>query len=91
VHLEDVITIRRLVVGTLTTSVGAATSIAADINAAVASAEPAWLNVAIKFGTLGAAIVTILAGLVKVYLDIRKDLREQAREEAERKLDDISD
>jgi hypothetical protein len=74
--LDDFVTIRHLVVGTATTTVGATASLAGDMAAQVAHAEPSWLNVAIKFATLGAGLVTMAAGAIRVWLDCRKDARE---------------
>lgn len=75
-NIEDIVTMRRLVVGTVTTTIGAATSAASDLSVA-SNVEPAWLNIAIKYGTLAAAFVTVVAGLLKMWLDWRKDRREE--------------
>lgn len=79
---------RRLVAGVLATWVGAATSLASDISTNVLASEPTWLNTAIKFGTLGAALVTISAGVLKMHLDIRKDKREQLEADAKTKQEE---
>lgn len=72
---------KRLVVGAVSTAIGATASYASDASQQLAQMEPNWLNLAIKWMTLAAGATTVAAGLVKIYLDLRKDRREERKAE----------
>ena len=81
-QLEDLVSLRKLVVGTATTTIGATVSLAADATQSIQDMEPSWLNLAIKLVTLVAGASTILAAVAKVYFDWRKDKREERQLES---------
>ena len=74
---QDLLSTPKLVLGSFVTTAGATASFAAESSKAIQEMEPQWLSIAIKLATLCAGFATFAAAIVRFYLDIRKDRREE--------------